>query len=628
MLLRTLALLVWALPLLAQVELLDNLLGCPILAPRQPMIEVQVYTAARVPAVPSFPDAASWENYASGLRRQVLDQVVYRGEARRWRDLPTRVEFLDTIPAAGYRIRKLRYEAVPGLWLPALLYEPEKLSGKVPAVLNVNGHEQGGVSIPYIQVRCINLAKKGVLALNPEWLGRGQITVADLAHYKMNQLDLAGTSGLSVFYLAMKRALDVLVAHENTDPQRVAVTGLSGGGWQTILLSSLDTRVRLADPVAGYSSFVTRAHFPDLDLGDSEQTPNDMATVADYTHLTALLAPRPSLLAYNAYDNCCFRAEYAVAPLLLAARPVFQLYGAAAQLRHHVNYGAGHNYDQDNREAFYGMLRDHFYGGKFDAGEIPSEAEVRTAEELRVPLPENNQNFHTLALELSRELPREPSLATRARLEQIVRFKRYRLDAVPHQDQAVAGLQARSWKLRMDNDWTVPAMEFSRGEAKATTIVVADAGRIAAAAQAERLLKEGRRVLALDPFYFGESRIERRDFLFALQVAAVGDRPLGIQAGQVAAAARWLEARGAGPVSIVALGPRSSLFSLVAAALEPQAIAGLELHNSFRSLKDIIERNLGANTHPELFCFGLLESFDIPQIEALVAPRPIHHPNL
>jgi len=73
----------------------------------------------------------------------------------------------------------------------------------------------------------------------------------------------------------------------------VAVSGLSGGGWQTIMISALDPRVTLTNPVAGYSSFVTRAQF-DRDLGDSEPRPADLATIADYTHLTALMAPRPS----------------------------------------------------------------------------------------------------------------------------------------------------------------------------------------------------------------------------------------------------------------------------------------------------------------------------------------------
>jgi hypothetical protein len=73
----------------------------------------------------------------------------------------------------------------------------------------------------------------------------------------------------------------------------------------------------------------------------------------------------------------------------------------------------------------------------------------------------------------------------------------------------------------------------------------------------------------------------------------------------------------------MSVGPRSSLFSLVAAALEPDAIAGLDAHNAMSSLKEVIGQDLSVDKFPELFCFGLLEEFDIPQLTALVRPRPI-----
>ena len=72
---------------------------------------------------------------------------------------------------------------------------------------------------------------------------------------------------------------------------------------------------------------------------------------------------------------------------------------------------------------------------------------------------------------------------------------------------------------------------------------VADAGRPSLAARTESLLAAGQRVLAVDPFYFGESKITQRDYLYALLVAATGDRPLGIQSSQLAALARWARAR-------------------------------------------------------------------------------------
>src|SRR5689334_1438946 len=361
-------------PAAAQALSFENALAKPILAAIQPLVEVQVYTASHVKSMPLVSSAQQWTQMKEQLRRQLLNEVVLRGEGRKWADAKTRVEWLDVIPGNGYRIKRLRYEVIPGLWIPALLYEPENLSGKVPAILNTNGHEGTGVANDYIQIRCINEAKKGALALNFEWLGMGQLKTEGFNHYRSNQLDLTGTSGVALHYLSQKRGLDILLAHPNADPARVAVTGLSGGGWQTIFIGSLDPRVTIAAPVAGYSSFVTRAQFPDQDLGDSEQTPVDLARIADYTTLTAMRAPRPTMISNNAYDNCCFRGDYANAPLIWAARPFYALYRAAGKLTAHINFDPGHNYGQENREAFYRFVRDNFYGGDdtaFSEKEIP-----------------------------------------------------------------------------------------------------------------------------------------------------------------------------------------------------------------------------------------------------------------
>ena len=82
--------------------------------------------------------------------------------------------------------------------------------------------------------------------------------------------------------------------------------------------------------------------------------------------------------------------------------------------------------------------------------------------------------------------------------------------------------------------------------------------------------------------------------------------------------ARWLAVqRKLGPVSVHSVGPRTSLAALIAAALETKAIAGHSNEGAYRSLHQILDDNLSVDKTPELFCFGLLESFDIPQIEAL-----------
>src|SRR6185437_16185207 len=123
------------------------------------------------------------------------------------------------------------------------------------------------------------------------------------------------------------------------------------------------------------------------DLGDSEQTPVDLATVTDYALMTAMLAPRGALLTFNAKDNCCFASDHALTPLLDAASPIYRLFGKEANLRAHVNHDPGtHNYLKDNRQALYRMLGDQFYPGQADysADEIPSDAEIKTVDQLRV----------------------------------------------------------------------------------------------------------------------------------------------------------------------------------------------------------------------------------------------------
>lgn len=617
---------------------LRPLLEHPIVDPNLPMLEVQHYCDARVPVMPNVTTAEQWQAKADQLRQRVLEQIVFRGRAAEWRSAQTRVEWLDAMEGGpGYRIRKLRYEALPGMWIPALLYEPEGLSGKVPAVLNVNGHTALGKQYPPKQIRCINQAKRGILALNVEWLGMGQLRAAGFSHARMNQLDLCGASGLAPFYLLMDRGLDVLLALEHTDPDRVAVTGLSGGGWQTIFISALDTRVRLSNPVAGYSSYKTRAwHLKDL--GDSEQTPTDLATLVDYTHLTAMVAPRPLLLTFNSKDDCCFESGYALQPLVEAAQPIYGLFGREHALRTHVNHDPGtHNYELDNRQAFYRMLADFFYVGdsSFEPAEIPSGDEVRSEEELAVPLPEKNHDFHSLALQICGGLPQPHPLPEdeaqrktwqaqrREQLGQIVRFEPHRAEATKAGEAEAGSIRAVYWRLAV-GPWTVPAVELAYGAADKAAVLVADEGLASTSGEAAGLLGAGYRVLAIDPFYFGQSRIAERSYLFALLVAAVGSRPLGIQAAQTAAAASWLaDQHQATPVTLVAVGPRSSVFALVAAALEPEAVAAVELRRPLATLKEVIEQDWTVADKPEQFCFGLLEQFDLKDIAALVVPRPV-----
>jgi hypothetical protein len=464
-----------------------------------------------------------------------------------------------------------------------------------------------------------------MIALNVEWLGMGQLSGPEFNHNRLNQLDLCGTSGVAPFYLLMSHALDVLLALPNADPARVAVTGLSGGGWQTIVISALDPRVTLAVPVAGYSALRTRARNP-TDLGDAEQTPSDLATAGEYAAMTALLAPRPALLIYNRKDDCCFASDHALQPLLDAAAPVYELFGKRESLRAHVNDDPGtHNYEKDNREAFYKMVGDHFYAGdtKYPREEIACADEVKTKEQLDVPLPGKNVTFNQLATELMKALPRNSNLSDaerRAELKDLVHVRDWKADVHETARETFIGASVVSTRFKLGDEWTIPGVELTpAGTAKlSTAIVLSDSGRSKTSAAVLEAIREGKRVVALDVFLFGEAKPGGdRAYLLGLLAAAVGQRPLGIQAGELIAVAGRLRDTYGQPVELITDGPRTSLVALVAAAVSPELFSDIQLHGSLASLKEVIEQNHSVDEMPEMMCFGLLERFDVAQLAEL-----------
>jgi hypothetical protein len=189
----------------------------------------------------------------------------------------------------------------------------------------------------------------------------------------------------------------------------------------------------------------------------------------------------------------------------------------------------------------------------------------------------------------------------------------------------VDGLDASRWQVSFNDRWTSPAVEFNVTGARSTAVVCCDGGRSDLGQTVERLVKAGERVIAIDLLNFGEAQGTIDGYEISM-IATVGHRLLGIQAGQLAGAARWMRQRDPGStVRLVAVGPRSSAIALVAAALEPDLVTGVDTNSAWRSLKELIDRNLDVRDAPELFCFGLLREFDLPQIKALAAPRKRSH---
>ena len=575
-----------------------------------------------MPAFTPPTDAKRWPAEAERIRQAMLDDVMLRGVPKSWMSGKASVHWGSTLrPTKSYVIRKLRYEAAPDYWIPALLYEPRDLTPKqkAPVVINPNGHHSGGKAADYKQIRCANLARRGMIALNFEFIGMSELE-ADSPHDLMAGLQLAGVGCNALFYLAMKRGLDVLLEQRNADKTRVCATGLSGGGWQTIVQAALDPRITAAVPVAGYTAMRARVDC-ERDIGDLEQDPPDMATVADYDVLTAMVAPRPMLQIHNETDDCCFRSSEAKPVIHDAVRPTWEAMGAGDAFRFYSNHDPGtHNYDADNRSQLYRFLNDVF---QMDTPEedLHHDAELYSEVELAVGLPESQETVTTLARRMGRKLanghrmPRSAASkdALRAKLRDVIRLPDW-ADAPASSVKRRKVGRVRQLELTM-GPWRTPmTIALPKGKSTPVRLVVTDDGRLPKYSGARRGDDYAR--CEIDLLTAGELRGDRK---LAMMLEACGQRVLGIQTAQVLAAAAYLRQEfGVDEIDVWASGAATPLPVMIAAALKPHYFNRLLDQGWYTTMVSYIDRRLSQHDHMGLFCSDLLTVCDIPQIKALM----------
>lgn len=621
-------------------EVLKDEIQSPAVADFQ-MRQHIVEATASLPKLPAT--AAEWTKSAEQLRHHLVDDVVLHGWPKSWVDSPPKFEEQGVIETGhGYRIRKLRFEIVPGFYSSALLYEPEHLDGTAPAILNMSGHDGPlGYAYEFKQKRCISYAKHGILALNLEWFGFGELNKDGNDHSFGAALDLVGANGVGLFYLEMRRGLDYLYLHPHVDRKRIGVTGLSGGGWQTIVLSALDERVKASNPVAGFAATTSRVEAKDFgDMGDIEQSATDFLRGSDYPYLVALMAPRPILLTYNGEDDCCFRATLAKPRIFDAIQPFFGLYGKSDNLNWHENRDPGdHNYQLENRLADYSFFTKQFgLPPILDEAGIPSE--VRSYEELVTPLPEDNFTILGLARQIGRQnsKPQIPAAASdrsawasseRDKLREIVRYQPVDLkDPWPTAMSKSRDVQSVSYLFQLSNGLSASGMWLrsivQSNDSAPVTIVLNDDGKTAAVDAVWQRFSRGEQVLALDLMFTGSPWKGKDTFEFAQILGGLGERPLGLQAAQLIRIARWAEQKsGTSKVRLEASGIRNQAAALVAAALEPDLFSEITVRQGMRSFRYLLDKPVTYAQAPELFCLDLFKEFDIDRLEAIAAPVSI-----
>jgi dienelactone hydrolase len=623
----------------ATVENVSPLLEKPVQPPAVTAYQLQKYQMRHIPKPVPPTTPLQWSKDAAQIRQHVLNDIAFHGWPKEWINAGPKFEQTGVIETThGYHIRKFGYEVVPGLESTALLYEPDHIDGRVPAILNLIGHEPEGNFVEYEQKRCINFAKRGIVALSLGWFGFGELNQPENSHDFGGHLDLVGSNALGLFYLIDRRGLDFLASLPEVDANRLGVTGLSGGGWQTLMISAFDERVSVAAEVAGFGSLETNLTRP-TDTQEVEEDATDLVQDLDYPFFVALRAPRPTLLMHNAQDDCCFLASLVKPYIYDQILPFFRLYGSEDSLLWHENFDPGtHNYQLDNRQQAYAFFTHHFHLRE-NGNEIPSDAEIRTPAELAGDLPKDNLTVAGLARRLGERIqhPAVPPAAERgdswAQQQREQLKSTIRLAASPLvgswrlASTRRPGLHSYAYRFDFANGLSAAGI-WAAGSNTASdapvTIVINDKGFKSAATNVTERANRGEQVLALEPLFFGSMSPDEGDpGYWEMLVASSGERALGLEVNQVLGVARSFRDSSRHKVRIETIGIRSQVVSLLAAAIEPDLFSEVKSDEVMESLRFLLDSPVPYRSAPDLFCLDLYRYFDIDSLTAMASPAKV-----
>jgi len=290
----------------------------------------------------------------------------------------------------GYSVSNVSFESAPGLFVTGNLYRPLglKVGEKVPAVLFAHGHwqnarhadqdaaatrreiakgeerfEEGGRS--RFQSLAVQLARMGCVVWQWDMLSDSDAVQfsREVVHGFAKQRPEMNTktrwglyspqaeshlqSIMGLQTLNGIRGVDFVLSLPEVDPARIAITGASGGGTQTMLVAAADDRVALSAPMVMVST--------SMQGGCTCENASLLRVDSGNVEFAALFAPKPQIM--NTADDWTKELATKGFPDL---QTLYGLWGAKDAVALERGEHFPHNYNAVTRSAFYTFLNRHF----------------------------------------------------------------------------------------------------------------------------------------------------------------------------------------------------------------------------------------------------------------------------
>ncbi len=276
----------------------------------------------------------------------------------------------------GYTVVNVAIESRPGVFVTGSLYKPSEYKGKLAGIICPHGHwgdeDNYGRYRPDMQYRCATLAKMGAVVMSIDMVGYGEMQKYGWTHKSPETLKLQIWNSI--------RVLDFLLTLDEIDPERIGVTGASGGGTQTFLLTAIDDRVAVSAPIVMVSAYffggcVCESGMP-IHKSNCHETNN--------VEIAALAAPRPLLLVSDGEDWTKNTPDVEYPHI----REIYSLYNAKDRVHHTHIPNEGHDYGFSKRKPMY-----HFMAKYLDMDINKVQNAKGEIDESNVTI-EKNENMH------------------------------------------------------------------------------------------------------------------------------------------------------------------------------------------------------------------------------------------